>query len=84
MQATRQQLGEAETTPTGLTLWRLDSPLSIIWLGPGGGLLLGIHATSLDGQIVPIEHPTASGTFDTRKAAKKAAQAFLDAPEGSA
>jgi hypothetical protein len=53
--------------------------MSIIWLGPGGGLFLGFDATVPDGVMTRIEHPTADGQYMTRIEAARAARRFVEA-----
>ena len=60
-------------SPTGLRRWDLpQSELYILWLGPGCRLSLcfGDAQTS-------IQHPTASGTYQTEKEATAAVEAFV-------
>jgi hypothetical protein len=44
------------------------------WFGPGGGLYLVFGGT-----LARIEHPAASGDYDTSDAARRALDAFLAA-----
>jgi hypothetical protein len=69
------------TYPTGLTVWSLPGSdvMSVVWLGPGAGLSLGFNVDQPGGTMARIEHPSASGTFDTRKQAEKAVAAFIAA-----
>lgn len=71
------------TYPTGMVIWPVPGSdrMSIIWPGPGIGLLLGMDADKPGGSMTPIEHPTASGTYQTRKQATKAAEAFIAATD---
>lgn len=75
------QLGNPVASPTGLVLWPLTGVrgMSIIWLGPGGGLFLGFDATVPDGVMTRIEHPTADGQYMTRIEAARAARRFVEA-----
>jgi hypothetical protein len=60
---------------TGMTQWPLYEGQSVIWMGPGSGLYLVFGST-----MTRIEHPTASGQYDTRKSAENAIKAFLASP----
>ena len=64
----------------GLTVWSLPaaSGLEVVWAGPGSGLRLGFPRLP-GGMTTSIEHPTASGTFSTRKEAETALRQFIDA-----
>jgi hypothetical protein len=79
------KLARPSVSPTGLTIWPLPSPgdaggrLSLVWPGPGSRLYLGLDATRPGGSLVPIDHPTASGQYATRKDAARAAAAFVAA-----
>jgi hypothetical protein len=70
---------KVQTGPTGLTLW---GPLPettdfyLMWGGPGSRLRLAIRPLSVDGTSTTIEHPTANGTYDTRREAAAAVAAF--------
>lgn len=73
-----------QISPTGLTQWSLPNSepvhaMSLIWPGPGSGLNLGINANVPGGSMSRIEHPSASGTYDTRKDAEAAVQRFIAA-----
>jgi hypothetical protein len=74
------RLGSAQRSPTGLMLWPIVGAegASVIWLGPGAGLFLGLNATDPEGQMVRIEHRTADGTYDTPLEASRAAHAFVE------
>jgi hypothetical protein len=71
------------TSPTGLTVWGPlpdSTGMFILWPGPGGGLNLCVGDPSEVGtSVTRIEHPTASGTYDTRKQAQAAVEAFTAA-----
>ena len=72
-------LRPSQTGPTGLIVWRIpDTGLEIMWPGPGAGLFVGA-ATTPGGAVTRIEHPSADGTYDTRKDAQRAVDAFLAA-----
>jgi hypothetical protein len=69
--------------PTGLTVWRLPDQwlMHIMWIGPGAGLRLCIGDPA-DGSTAigtAIEHPSASGTYDSRREAETAVRAFVAA-----
>lgn len=72
-------LGRPQTSPTGLVMWPIvgTAEASLIWLGPGSGLFLGINATSPQGIMTAIDHPSANGTYDTRLEAARAARRFV-------
>jgi hypothetical protein len=72
--------------PTGLTTW---GPLPdtgimhILWPGPGSGLFLVIGQPDTVGvPMTRIEHPSASGSYDSRAEARKAVHAFIAADGG--
>ena len=46
-----------------------------VWFGPGWGLCLVLN----NGGPMRIEHPAASGTYDTPRDARRALEAFLAA-----
>lgn len=53
-----------------------NSPWQVMWIGPGGGLFLS-DAFTPGGMMTPIEHPSASGTFDDFASANAAVDAFI-------
>lgn len=66
-----------ELLPTGGAVWAVPgSSLYILWGGPGAGLRLGDVYTP-GGFSTSIDHPAASGSFDTYKAARAAVGRFL-------
>jgi hypothetical protein len=69
--------------PTGLTTWGPlpgTAIMHILWPGPGSGLFLVIgQPEAADVPMTPIEHPSASGSYDSRAGARKALHAFIAA-----
>lgn len=53
--------------------WHTPSAV-YVWFGPGGGLYLKFGES-----LTRIEHPAASGTYETSAAARRALDAFLAA-----
>jgi len=68
-------------SPTGLTVWPVpgSEALTLTWTGPDSGLFLGMHADQPGGSMVRVDHPSADGTYATRKQAAKAVVAFIAA-----
>ena len=65
--------------PTGMRVWRMpgSETLSIIWPGPGAGLMLAFDASKPGGAMTRINHPCADGQYHTVKEAQKAVDAFV-------
>jgi hypothetical protein len=58
-------------------VWAIpDSGLSIMWVRPGGGLLIG-RCLVAGGSVTRIDHPTANGFYETLPQASAAVAAFL-------
>ena len=66
----------------GQTIWGPlpDAPDTyLLWPGVGSRLYLTIRPYSADGVMVPIDHPTARDSYQTRKSAGAAVAAFVAA-----
>jgi len=68
----------APARPLAFGMWTFALPetdaLWLHWDGPGAGLYLASPAV-----MRPIDHPTANGTYQTRKQAQAAVDAFIAA-----
>jgi hypothetical protein len=66
-----------QTSPTGLCKWNLpESELSIVWPGPGAGLMLCVDKPG--GLMTSINSNGSNGTYNTRKEAQAAVDMFVD------
>jgi len=61
------------TGAMGAVEW-VGATASYFWFGPGSGLQLSIGEDRRN--CSPIDHPGANGTYDTRKQAEQAIEAF--------
>jgi hypothetical protein len=63
---------------TGSVVWHFKSPSGtkafLYWRGPGSRLFLGMGTITL----VPIDHPSANGNYDSRAQAEVAVKRFLE------
>jgi hypothetical protein len=67
---------KAQVGPTGLRKWQLpDSELSIIWPGPGAGLMLCVDRPG--GLMTSIRSNGSDGQYSTAKEAQKAVDTFV-------
>jgi len=63
----------------GGMVWALPgSTLEVMWAGPGSRLLIGQPRVA-GGSVTSIDHPSASGSFDTLRDAEAALTSFVNA-----
>jgi hypothetical protein len=66
--------------PTGGLVWAVpDSKLQIMWGGPGSSLRMGYDLMRPGGSSWKIDHPSADGSYATKRDATAAVRAFLAA-----
>jgi len=65
-----------QVSPTGLCKWNLpDSEMSLVWAGPGVGLMLCVDKPG--GFMTRVDTRGCEGPFSTRKEAQEAVNEFI-------